>query len=153
MNRNETPLPLMLSCAVAHAAFAMASPDVWMAPNLTVIGLVLSVARSPSHWPAIGVLAALCTMIWAVRFAGVIAAGCLAAAWGVSWVARQWDAADERVQGALVLLASGALSGSALWMHGLWSFALAGVVVMHTALTYGAFLIVRRLPGVAQRFY
>jgi hypothetical protein len=121
-------------------------------PNLTVVGMVLSVARSPSQWAVLGALAALVPIVWAIRFGGLIAVGCVVAASGVAWVARRWDAVDERVQGALVLFASLAWTAGAVWMDGLWSPAAGSLAIAQTAVTYAAFLVVRRLPGVRQRF-
>ena len=141
----RSPLILLFGCCVAHAALALASPDPWLAPNLTLVGLVLATASMPARWLALCVLAVGCVFVWAVRLPVAVAAGYLTAGWSVHWVAGQWDASDERVQGALVLGSSLLLTVGLLWLQELWSLPVAGLAVAHLALTYGAFVVVRRL--------
>ena len=144
-------LLMVLGCCAAHAALALASPDSWLTPNLTLVGLVLAISRTPARWPVLAVAAACCSIVWAVRFPGAIAAGCLAAGWSVQRIAGQWDASDERVQGALVLALALLVTGGSLWLQGLWSLPVSGLAAAHVALTYGSFLVMRRLAGIVWR--
>ncbi len=147
----RSPLVLLFGCCAAHAALALASPDPWLAPNLTLVGLVLAVASMPVRWPMLCASAAGCVLVWAVRIPAAVAAGYLAVGWSVYSVAGQWDVSDERVQGALVLGSSLLLTVGLLWLQELWSLPVAGLAAAHLALTYGAFVVVRRLAGTVQR--
>lgn len=147
----RSPLVLLFGCCAAHAALALASPDPWLAPDLTLVGLVLAVASRPARWPMLCASAAGCVLVWAVRIPAAVAAGYLAAGWNVHWVAGQWDASDERVQGALVLGSALLLTVGSLWLQELWSLPVAGRAAAHLALTYGAFMVVRRLAGSTRR--
>ena len=137
-------------CCTAHAALALALPDPWLAPNLTLVGLVLAVTEAPARWAALSAAAAGCATVWAIRFPAAVAAAHLAAGWGIRWVAAQWDASDERVQGLLVLLTTSVLTLGMLWVQDLWSLPVTGLAAAHLGLTYAAFLVIRRLAGPAQ---
>ena len=139
------PFVLLGLCCMAHAGAMFAVAEPWWAPNLTMVGLVLAVARAPERWFACSVGAALTTMVWAIRFPVAVAGLYLAAGWLVRWTAAQWDVSDARVQGTLVAAASGVMAFSSLWLHGLSSFSVAASALAHVLLTYAAFCAVRWL--------
>ena len=143
------PFVLLGLCCLAHAGAMFAVAEPWWAPNLTMVGLVLAVARAPERWLVCSAAAALTTIVWAVRFPAAVAGTYLGAGWLVRWTAAQWDVSDALVQGTLVATLSGAMALSALWMHGLWSLPLVGAADAHVLLTYAAFCAVRWLvpPG------
>ena len=142
------PLVLLGLCCAAHAGAMFAVWEPWWAPNLTMVGLVLAVARAPERWLALAAIAALTAMVWAIRFPAAVAGLYLATGWFVRWTAGRWDVSDALVQGALVAASSAAVAFSALWLHGVWSVPLAAAAAAHVLLTYAAFCAVRWLaPG------
>lgn len=139
------PLVLLALCCAAHAGAMFAVTESWWAPNLTMVGLILAVARAPGRWLLCSIAAALSVMIWAVRFPAVVAGTYVATGWSVRWVATQWDMSDPLVQGALVAAVSAVMAFSSLWLHGLWSVSLAANAFAHVLLTSAAFCTVRWL--------
>lgn len=142
---------LLAACCAAHAGLALVSPDSWLVPNLTVVGLVLSVTEAPEQWLSYSAMAGLCSLVWAVRFPIAVGGGYLAVGWLIHWVAGQWDAADPRVQGGLVGVSGAFLTAGSLWLHDLWSLPVSGLALAQLALTYGTFMLVRRFAGSAGR--
>jgi hypothetical protein len=142
---------LLAACCAGHAGLTLAVPDPWLAPNLTVVGLVLAAAGSPERWLPCSAVAALCSLVWAVRFPIAVGGGYLAVGWLLHWVAGQWDAADPRVQSGLVGVSSALLTVGSLWLHDLWSLPVAGLALVQIAVTYGAFLLVRRFANTVRK--
>ena len=142
---------LLVACSAVHAGLALASPDAWLVPNLTVVGLILAVTGAPEQWLSYSAMAGLCSLVWAVRFPIAVGSGYLAVGWFTRWVTGQWDAADWRVQGVLVAVSGALLTAGSLWLHDLWSLPVSGLALTQLALTYGTFLLVRRFAGSVGR--
>ena len=145
------PLVLLGLCCAAHAGAMFAVSESWWAPNLTMVGLVLAVARAPARWHVCALIAALTAMIWAIRFPAAMAGLYIAAGWCVQWTAGEWDVSDPLVQGTLVAASSAAVALSSLWLHGLWSVSLAAGAAAHVLLTYAAFCVVRWLTPLPEQ--
>ncbi len=135
----------LAACLIAHALLASAIASPWWVPDLTVVGLVLTVARTPSRWFLFSVVAGLFTMGWAVRFPRQVFLSYVALGWVVQTLGRQWDATDLRVQVSLVGLASALLTVAGLWLDELWSLPLLGLSMIRIALTVLMVLCVRHL--------
>lgn len=135
----------LVMCLVAHALVARCCPFPWWVPDLTVVGLVVSVGDAPARWLRRSLPAGVFAMIWAVRFPVVIMIGLLAVGWAVRMLARQWDLADPRLQALVVSVAGVVMGCSALCLDGLWSVPLLGLVGMRTAVTTVTVPLVRRL--------
>lgn len=117
----------------------------WWTPNLTLIGLLWAVARSPQWWWLLSGLAGLFMLSWSVRFPHGILLTAFLLGGLVRWLAARWDVTDPRVQTALALVTCGLLTGGALWTEALWSWPLAGAAAGHIALTGAAAHWLRRL--------
>ena len=137
----------LVACLIAHALLASAISSPWWVPDLTLAGLVLAVARTPSRWFLLSAVAGLFTMGWAVRFPVQVFLSYVALGWMVQALGRQWDATDPRVQVGLVGLASVLLSAAGLWLDELWSLSLLGLSMIRVALTVLAVPCVRHLVG------
>ena len=136
---------LLLSTLAAHALIARAVPSPWWVPDLTLVGLILAVARAPSRWLLLSAVAGLFTMAWAVRFPKQMFLSYVALGWVVQMLGRAWDATDLRVQLGMVGLASALLSLGGLWLDELWSFPLLGLSMVRVAMTVLAVPCVRHL--------
>ena len=126
---------VLVAYLAAHALIAQIVPSPWWVPDLTLVGLIFTVARSPRHWLALSVLAGLFTLAGTVRFPGPIFMSYLVLGWIVQWLAGHWDVTDARVQYFMTGLASLAMTFGALWLDGLWSWPLVGLASVHVALT------------------
>ena len=136
---------LLLTCLLAHVAIAELIPLSWWVPDLTLVGLIVAAGQRPERWLMFSVLAGLATMVWAVRFPGLVFAGYLALGWAVQASAKQWDATDPRIQNLLVGIASTLLTFGTLWLHDRWSFLLVGLASARVVMTCGALPLVRRV--------
>ena len=58
----------LAACLIAQALLTSAFSSSWWVPDLTLVGLVLAVARTPSRWFLLSVVAGVFTMAWAIRF-------------------------------------------------------------------------------------
>ena len=140
-------LLVLLGCATAHLALAAVSPSPWWVPDLTLAGLVLSVARAPTRWLALSGWAGFLTVGWAVRFPGQIFTGYLLIGWASQMVARQWDATDLRIECVLVAAGSLVLMLGMLWLADLWSPGLVVLSGFRAALTCGIVPLVHHLAA------
>ena len=136
---------LLASCMIAHAALAMMSPSPWWVPDLTLVGLVLSVARFPSRWLALSGTAGLLTMAWAVRSFSPMFAGYLLIGWATRLAGCRWDVTDLRIESWLAGGGSLLLTLGAFWLDDQWSLVLLFLMVIRTALTCGAVALVHHL--------
>ena len=125
----------LVACLIAHAVLARAVSAPWWVPDLTLVGLVLAVARTPSRWVLLSVVAGLFMMGWAVRFPVQVFLSSVVIGWVVQAIGHQWDATDLRVQVGLVGLASGLLTMVGFWLEQLWSLPLLGLSIGRIALT------------------
>ena len=141
---------LLILCLFAHAWLALAVPSPWWTPDLTMVGLVLSVSRRPERWLPLSLLAGLFAMAWAVRLAGPVFLSCLAVGAGVRLWTRHWDADDPRVELLLVGAACLLMLAGSFWFGGVWSFRLAGWGLVQTAVTCAALPLVRAMAGAAE---
>ena len=135
----------LAGCLIAHAVLARAVPSPWWVPDLTLVGLLLAVAKAPSRWLLLSVVAGLFTMVWAVRFPKQVFLSYVALGWVVQMLGRQWDATDPRVQVGMVGLASALLTLGGLWLDELWSFPLLGLSMVRVAMTLLAVPCVRHV--------
>ena len=139
------PMTEFVVCLAAHAVLARAVPSPWWVPDLTLVGLVLAVARTPSRWLLLSAIAGLFAMGWAVRFPAQIFLSYVAVGAGARLLGRHWDATDLRVQMGLLGLSSVLLNLAGLWLSDLWSFALLGLSLVRMTLTVLAVPCVRLL--------
>ena len=142
---------LLLICAAAHMALVLISPSPWWVPDLTLVGLVLSVARSPSRWPALSGAAGLLTMAWAVRSFTPMFVGYLLIGWVIRMAGHRWDATDLRIESWLAGGGSLLLTLGGFWLDDQWSPALLFLMVLRMALTCGAVVLVHHLVARGDR--
>ena len=142
---------LLAGCVTAHLSLASLSPSPWWVPDLTLVGLILSVVRAPTRWLTLSGWAGLLTVAWAVRFPGPIFTGYLLIGWGSHMAARQWDAADLRIECLLVAAGSCFLMLGTLWLDDLWSPWLLVLTGFRAALTCGAVPLVHHLTASGPR--
>lgn len=131
---------VFVGCVIAHHALALASPTPWGVPDLTLVGLVLAVGRSPARWFAWSVFAGLITVVWAVRFSGQVFAGYLVMGLVSHLLSRHWDVTDLRIECLLVAAGSLCLMVGMLWLEDLWSLRVLLATVVRAAVTCGAVL-------------
>jgi len=141
---------LLITCLLLHTVMVQLIPWPWWVPDLTLVGLVLAVGRSPRQWLIYSAIAGLWTVLWAVRFHAPLLAGYLAVGWTVQALGRRWDAADPKVQMGLVGWAAALITVGSLWLHDLWSVPVVGLAGAHVAMTCAALPPVRRLAGRRQ---
>jgi hypothetical protein len=140
-------LPLIfVGCLVGHIVAADLLPP-WWVPNLTVIGLVLVVSSSPRRWLLPAALAGLWMAVWDVRHPVLPVASYLVVGWLLQWLARSWNLADRRLQGFMVAAVALLVICGSVWAERLASVAVVGLMAVHVAMTYAAFLLVRQLVG------
>ncbi len=137
-------LAILSICLVLHAVLVQWTGPWWL-PNLTLIGMLLSIARPPRWWLPLSLVAALFTLSGSVRFPRIILLAYVALGWLLQWLAERWDVSDARVQELVAVLACAVLTGSALWLDGLWSWSLAAAAAGHVALTGLALHVLRRV--------
>ena len=135
----------LAACLIAHALLTSAFSPSWWVPDLTLVGLVLAVARTPSRWFLLSVVAGVFTMAWAIRFPKQVFLFYVVLGWVVHVLGRQWDATDLRVQVSMVGLAGALLSLGALWLDELSSLSLLGLSMARVAMTVLAVPCVRHL--------
>ena len=138
-------MALLIGCVVTHALLAHLIASPWWLPDLTLVGLVLAVGRRPAQWLIASLVAALLPVVSAVRFSGQLFSAYLVCGWLVQLVGRRWDAADGRVQGAMVLMATAALTLGAIWLEDLWSLPLLGSAGLRVAATGLCVPLIQRL--------
>jgi len=143
-------MTLFLGCLLAHLALVSIVASPWLTPNLTLIGMVLTVSRLPQRWSLCAVTAGLVAMAWSVRvpalaFFSYLAAGAICRA-----ASAQWDLHDRRVQSVVTGLAGALLLVTALWLEGIWSVGLLAAGMVQVAVTVLALHVVRRLPQPAR---
>ena len=149
---------LLAACLIIHALLAQVAPSPWWVPDFTLIGLVLTISKTPHRWPVCTAAAALWVQIWTVRFAVPIGIGYVAVGFGVQQLARYWDLQDERLRALLVITSSALLLGEALWLDQQpWTCQLFSLMSLRIAVTAASLLLVRviwgarvRLPRVAR---
>ncbi len=128
-------MALLIGCVVTHALLAHLIASPWWLPDLTLVGLVLAVGQRPAQWLVASLVAALLTVLSAVRFSGQLFSAYLLCGWFVQLVGNRWDATDVRVQGVAALMASALLTFGAIWFENLWSPPLLGLALAHVAIT------------------
>ena len=138
-------MALLIGCVVTHALLAHLIASPWWLPDLTLVGLVLAVGRRPAQWLIASLVAALLPVVSAVRFQGQLFSAYLVCGWLVQLVGRRWDAADGRVQGAMVLMAAAGLTLGAIWLEDLWSLPLLGLAGLRVAATGLCVPLIQRL--------
>jgi len=141
-------LPLTVAFALglaAHVLLANAFPSPWWVPDLSLVVLVIVVARVPDRWLSLSWLAGVFKMTWAVRFPGQILVSTLFVGWVVQALSRRLDTTDPRTEWLIVGLASLCLTLGALWVEELWTVPLMGLAVVHVSLTVLAVPLARQV--------
>ena len=138
---------LLLICAAVHLALALISPSAWWVPDLTLVGLVLSVARFPSKWLLLSGVAGLLTSAWAVQSFSLMFAGYLLVGWATRIAGHRWDVTDVRIESWLAGGGSLLLTLAAFWLHDQWSPVLLFLMTVRTALTCSAVALVHPLAA------
>ena len=138
-------------CLGGHLLLANMVPSPWWVPDLTLVGLVLAGARAPRSWLLLSAVAALISIGWTVRWVVPVTMGYLAIGGVGSFVGRQWDATDRRIEGLLVAAASVWLTLGALWLEGLWSARLIALAGIHVAVTCVVVPLVHQVMARAVR--
>ena len=136
---------VLLGCLAAHVAMAGLLPSPWWVPDLTLVGLILAISRTPHRWMLLSGSAGLLTAVWAVRFPHVVLVGSLGLGWIVRTLAKQWDITDVRLQRLLVAAASLLTTFGWLWLEGLWSLPVVAFAAMRVLMTSVSVSIVRRV--------
>ncbi|MBI2495597.1 MAG: hypothetical protein HYY59_05875 [Candidatus Omnitrophica bacterium] len=142
---------VLIGCLAAHQLLAHVVPSPWWLPDLTLIGLVLSVGKAPQRWAVLSLTVGCFAMLWMARWAGAIFLGYLLCGWAVGTLARWWDTADARIQGCLVLAAGAAMTLGLLWLDHLWSLPVLGLALARVLVTGGCTPLVRRLVDTKAR--
>ena len=128
-----------------HALLAGVIPSPWWVPNLSLVVLVVIVARVPNRWLILSWLAGMFMMVWTVRFPVLVFASYLFVGWAVQALSQRLDTTDPRAEWLIVGLASLCLTLGALWLESLWSVSLVGLAVVHIGLTVLAVPLTRRV--------
>ena len=145
-------MKVLAACLLTHALLAQVIPSPWWVPDVTLVGLIVSVTRAPSRWLLFSWLAGLSMLLWSLRHAVPLMMGAVVIGGIVRLLARDWDATDARVQSLIVGLASCLMTAGAMWLDACWSLPLFGLAAVHIALTCLAFAVVRHVlvtAGVA----
>ena len=143
-----SPLAALVGAIAAHALMAQVIPSFWWVPDVTLVGLVIGIGRSPGRWFILSCAAGLWTMAWAVRFPQLAIAGYLGIGWVIRSVVRHWDIADLRMQYLVCGIASAVTTFGALWVENLWSLAVFGLASVHVAVTCCTVPFARRVLRV-----
>ena len=136
---------LVIGCWLAQQILVGLVPSPWWVPDLTLVGALHSVIRSPARWLSYSMTGGLLVMAWAVRIPVALCLTYLTMGWVVCLLCRRWDVTDLRVQVLLIGAASLLLSTEALWLEGLWSLPRSALAVGHAALGSLSALFIRRL--------
>ena len=136
---------LLLVCIAVQELVSQIAPSAWWVPDLTVVGLVVAVVRSPAQWFACAALAGLSTTVWAIRFAQPIFMTTLLLGGALALVSKRFDTTDRRMHYLLVGLCSVIVTMEPLWLEGLWSPGVLGLAGVRVTLTLLALPLVRRL--------
>jgi hypothetical protein len=138
-------MTLFVSCLIGHVALAAVIPSPWWVPDLTLIGLVFAIIRAPERWLGWSVAAGIFSMAWAIRWPRALLIAYLGVGALLWWLAQRVDVSDARIQRLALIVASAGLSLTWLWMDEAWSWPLLGLVVVRTAVTLLAAMMVRAL--------
>ena len=136
---------VLATCLIVHVLLAGIIPSSWWVPDVTLVGLILAIARAPRQWLVCPGLAGVLMMAWAVRYPQLILIGYLGLGGAVRLLARQWDTNDLRVQYVTVSSASLLMSLGTLWLDDLWSLPLLGLVGARMLVTTMTLPLIRRL--------
>ena len=136
---------VLAACLFAHVLLAQLVSSPWWVPDVTLVGVMVSVTRAPSRWLLVSWLAGLSTLLWTLRHAAPVMISMIVLGGIVRLLAAHWDATDARVQYLVVGLASCLMTTGAIWLDGCWSLPLLGLAAVHIALTCLAFCIIRCL--------
>ena len=146
-----TGLAMLFWCIVAHVLWLHASPSAWLVPNLTLLGLVLTVTAKPERWFACSLLAAGAMTLWSIRWLPTLFLAGVGLGWSVRQVTRHWDARDVRVQLLLVALGSATMTFGSLYLDQLFSVAAWVSATLHVAITLLMFPIAKALLNADPR--
>ena len=137
---------ILMVTLLTHVVIVGMWPAPWWVPDLTTIGLVLAVSKTPSRWLAYAGCTGVLLTVWAIRHPAAVEVSCLLIGWGTQLTAQRWDAGDLRVQCLLIGMASALMTLWALWLEDLLgSLPLVGLVGLRVTLTCLAVPLVRSL--------
>ena len=129
---------ILAVCAVSlilHALAAAIIPSAWWVPDVTLIGLIMTVAAAPAQWWVGSGCAMLLTLAWTIRHATLLCGGWWLIGWGCHHLVRYWDLTDGPLQPVGIGVISVGMTTARLWLEGAWSFPLLGLSVLHAAIT------------------
>lgn len=122
-------------CVFVHGLLAnFASSGFWV-PQLTLVGLVISILRYPKGWLLLSLLTALVANTWTIRLAYAVCMMVLALGFSVQWIIRRWDVNEMMLQILLVVLAVVLFDLGMVWLEDSWSWAQLGSVLLNTIVT------------------
>ena len=139
---------ILLGMLTGHVILAGIVPSPWWVPDLTLIGLVVTISQVPQQWLRLSVITGLFATSFAIRCSGPLLVSYLGLGWMVQRLARRWDVTDLRVQVLVVSVGNVLITLGLLWLDELWSIPLLGLVAVRVMLTGLAVLCVRPLMRV-----
>lgn len=135
----------VLSCLLIHLGLVTAAASTWWIPNVTLLALILAVARHPTRWLGPALLTAFAIVVWAVRDAREVFLAPLAIAGIVRLLVQHWDGHDLRVQILLVTAGVLAWNLTGLWLDGAWERSMLQLLIAQPVLTGASVPLVRAL--------
>ena len=138
-------MAILLSCLLAQAWLAHAIASPWWVPDLTVVGLMVAVTRTPHRWLPLSLVAGAATMVWMIRFAAPLLLGYVTFGWVLQVLITHWEISDWRLRSTLAALVSLLLTLTALWLDETWSLTLLALLLARAFLTALAVPVVQRL--------
>ena len=126
---------VLIAAYLAHLFIARYAVSPWWIPDITLVGLLLAIGKTPERWLSLSLIAGLLMVLWAVRFPAQVFASYLAGGWAIRTISTRWDVTDLRVQCVIAALAGGVMRVWGLWLDNLWSVALLGLASLQALLT------------------
>ena len=134
---------LLLSMASHLVATQLLPP--WWVPDLTLIGLVVVIIRTPRRWLTYSALAGLFTMCWVARDPVPIGLAYGVVGWVTQLLMQEWDLGDPRLACGVVAAACAAMTLGLLWLEDLWSAVMIGWFMIRVTVTIGSALLAHRV--------
>ena len=139
----------LAGCLVVHWLLARFLPSPWWVPNITLVGLMLTIAKHPERWLVLAWVAGVFTTLWTVRASGGILFSYFVIGGVIQIMAKRWDLDDVRIQpwlvGGLTLLFTFFL----IWLEAIQAWPILGPALCHALATCAVLPFVRRLVAAA----
>ena len=139
------PLLILAGAISVHLIACRVAVSAWWVPDLTLVMTVLIVAASPGRWWLVSGAAGLVMMCWTVPFPAAVLVWYLALGGAVSWLSRNWDVTDVRVQCLVVGVADALWLALHLWLQAAAPLPLLALAAGHVSLTVLVVPVGRRL--------